>query len=233
MANEAESGFELVLDNKKLIVAFAVLIAFFGCFFVLGFIEGKRQGTQESAQTAAESQAKSHPETKPAQAVAPAQDETAKPKDSSDQTLDWYKNVNSRESEPAKIPPAAAPAQPSPSVPVPASKPASAEHTTAIPERAAATRATPVPPPSQPPKTKANAEPVTYCVQVGAFSQKKALDATALSLREKGFDCRIESPQTDGQLYRILVGKFHTRAEAAAMKLRLQKSGFSSFIKTN
>jgi cell division protein FtsN len=232
MANEAESGFELVLDNKKLIVAFAVLIAFFGCFFVLGFIEGKRQGVQESAQNAAESPAKPHPETKPAQAVTPVPDETPKPKDSSEQPLDWYKNVNSRNSEPAKISPAAAPVSPAPSIPAPAQKPASAEHTTAAPEHAAATRPTPVPPPSQP-KPKVNPEPETYSVQVGAFSQKKALDATAQSLKEKGFDCRIESPQAEGQLYRILVGKFHTRAEAAAMKLRLQKNGFSSFIKTN
>jgi len=59
------------------------------------------------------------------------------------------------------------------------------------------------------------------------------LDASAKLLRDKGFDYRIEPPQEEGQLYRLLVGKYRTRPEATAMKLRLQKNGFSPFIKTN
>lgn len=42
--NEMESGFELELDNRKLIIAFAVLILVIGCFFVWGYMIGKRQG---------------------------------------------------------------------------------------------------------------------------------------------------------------------------------------------
>ena len=42
--NETESGFELVLDNRRLIGAFVVFIVICGCFFVLGYATGKRQG---------------------------------------------------------------------------------------------------------------------------------------------------------------------------------------------
>jgi hypothetical protein len=50
---EPEAGHELVLDNRKLIIAFAVLIAICGAFFVLGFMEGRRQGFQDGMQTEA------------------------------------------------------------------------------------------------------------------------------------------------------------------------------------
>ena len=50
----AEPGFEFVLDNRKLIVVFLLLISFCGGFFVLGFMEGKRQGMQEASLAAAE-----------------------------------------------------------------------------------------------------------------------------------------------------------------------------------
>ena len=58
MDQHSDSGYELVLDNRRLIIAFAVLILFCGCFFVVGFMEGKRQGFQAGSQTAAESAVK-------------------------------------------------------------------------------------------------------------------------------------------------------------------------------
>ena len=42
--NEMESGFELVLDNRRLIAAFVVFIVICGAFFVFGYATGKRQG---------------------------------------------------------------------------------------------------------------------------------------------------------------------------------------------
>ena len=41
-----DAGTELILDNRKLILAFGALAVVCGAFFVLGFIEGKRQGIQ-------------------------------------------------------------------------------------------------------------------------------------------------------------------------------------------
>ncbi len=203
--NEVEAGFELVFDNRKLIVAFALLVAICVCFFVLGFREGKRQGYTEGSQIAAESQSKAAPQTMQVQSDKPARSDSelkSQMQNPADQHLDWYKNVSSRETEPAVIP-----AEPANKVFAPA------------PEKSAAE------------KTKPHPESVTYSLQVGAFSQKAALDAAARSLKEKGFDYQIELPQAEGQLYHLLIGKFHTRAEAAATKLRLQKNGFSSFIK--
>ena len=205
--NEAESGFELVFDNRKLIVAFAVLIIICGCFFILGYRMGKYQGLQEVSQTATESQFKAAsdkvqvPTEKPEHPA--SETKSAKP-DSADQQLDWYKHVSSRAAEPA-----------------------------AISEEPTPKAAAPAPAISPSEKSKPQSESVTYSLQVGAFSQKAALDATARSLKEKGFDYQIEPPQAEGQLYHLMVGKFRTRAEAAATKLRLQKNGFSSFIKTN
>jgi len=201
MANQdGESGLELVLDNKKLILAFAVVIAICGCFFVVGFMEGKRQGLQEVSQTAAEFQPKSDLDATQGQTGKPAGGDTAaKQPDVADQYLNWYKNVNRRESEPEPI-----------------SEPPK----------------TPVILPETKPEPETKAEPVTYTVQVGAFRQEQELEARARLLREKGFGCRTEPPQAPGDFYLLKVGKFRTRAEAAAMQLRLKKGGFSSFIKT-
>jgi cell division septation protein DedD len=211
--HDAESGFEVVLDNRKLLVVFAVLIIFCGCFFVLGFHLGKRQ-IQDGTQTAAEPQQKLNTETTQAKVGKPSvstdeETKTVKPA-ASEQKLDWYKAVSSRETAPAAIPP--------PTAAKPAVKKPEPEHTAL---------------PADKSKPRPNVNAVSYSLQVGAFSQKRALDATAQSLREKGFECRIEPPQAEGQLYHLMVGKFATRADAAEMKLKLQKSGFSSFIKTN
>ncbi len=211
---DSESGYEYVLDNRKLIFSFVALMAFCCCFFVAGFVLGKRHGLEDASQAAAEAQPKVSSEMAQPQSVKAAQpDEQPKvtKQNSADQPLDWYKNVSSHDAAPAKI-------QPAPVVDA-TPKPATPKHET--------------PPPPEKPKPQASAQTVTYCLQVGAFSQKQALDATAQLLRNKGFDYTIEPPQAEGQLYRLIVGKYHTRAEAAAMKLRLQKNGFSSFIKAN
>lgn len=90
--NEVESGLELVLDNRKLIVAFALLIAICGCFFVVGFIEGKRQGVQEGNLAATETAPKPVPAAEQLPPETPVKEE-AKPAapEVTDQPLDWYK----------------------------------------------------------------------------------------------------------------------------------------------
>ena len=55
MDDASESGLELVLDNRKIVIGFVLLIFICGCFFVIGFIEGKRQGFQEGSQPVAQS----------------------------------------------------------------------------------------------------------------------------------------------------------------------------------
>jgi cell division protein FtsN len=102
--NEMESGFELELDNRKLIIAFAVLILVIGCFFVWGYMIGKRQG-QLAAITGSDS------------AAGPVADETLSPKANTDnsiaedspqdagevqQDLDWYQSVNKKGEKPVE-----------------------------------------------------------------------------------------------------------------------------------
>jgi cell division protein FtsN len=210
----SDSGYELVLDNRRLIIAFAVLILFCGCFFVVGFIEGKRQGFQAGSQAASESMIKPGPDETQAPATqAAGTDAGAKPagEKPDEHPLEWYKNVNGRGEKPEIETPSAR------------SNPAAAK-TTAKPSASAVIQ----------PRASAPATvPSSYSVQVGAFRQRAQIETKAQQLRSKGFDCRIESPESPDGLYLLKVGRFKSRAEAVAMQLRLKKSGFSSFIKTN
>ena len=97
-----DSGIEVVLDNRKLIVAFAVLISICGGFFVLGFIEGKRQGYQAGMQTAAETAAPvvSDSASMPAaQTADSASDSKIAEAEAEKQPLNWYENINRKEEE--------------------------------------------------------------------------------------------------------------------------------------
>ncbi len=105
----ADAGAQFVLDNRKLIVGFALLIVLCGTFFVIGFMEGKRQGIQR---------AKEQIQTTPANESATAdlnpavQDKTVKTESkpladkSVREQLDWYKSVNKREETKANGAPA-------------------------------------------------------------------------------------------------------------------------------
>jgi cell division protein FtsN len=209
----SDPGYELVLDNRRLIIAFVVLILICGCFFVVGFVEGKRQGYQAGSQTAAESSADQFPDTpKETEAIeaAGANPETPPVKEDAErQQLSWYKNVSGQEQKREITRPTAEPP------PAPQKEP---------------TKSAAVSPASTVPATAAASG---YTVQVGAFRQRQQVEAKAKELRSKGYDCRIEVPQSSEDLYLLKVGRFKSRAEAAAMQLQLKKSGFSSFIKTN
>ena len=203
--NSSDPGYELVLDNRRLIVAFIVLILICGCFFVVGFVEGKRQGYQAGSMTATESAARQIPEMpeEVASGAVPSESEaTEVRKDEEKPQLNWYKKVRQE------------------------------------PTSGTAGLA-PEPPPAPPKETIKRAEvppPATvsgYTVQVGAFRQRQQAEVKEKELRSKGFDCRIEVPQSSEDLYLLKVGRFKSRADAAAMQLRLKKSGFNSFIKTN
>ena len=98
--NSSDSGYELVLDNRRLIVAFIVLILFCGCFFVIGFVEGKRQGYQAGSQSAAESAAKpvADEAKEPERPAVVADSGTPAVKENAEkQRLNWYKNVSGQE----------------------------------------------------------------------------------------------------------------------------------------
>jgi len=221
--HDAESGLELVLDNRKLIVTFAVLIAICGLFFVVGYTLGKRQaGIQSETQSAAGTEREAHVDGPPPDSTGPAranEEPETKPsrQDTGDKPVDWYKNANRHEGEPETI--TAKPA-PEPEIKTPPASRTSA----AVPPAAV---------PIEKPKPQASAEPATYSVQVGAFKQKHELEVRAQQLHQKGFEYRTEASQGEGGYYLLKVGKFRSRAEAVAMQLRLKKNGFACFVKTN
>ncbi len=102
----ADAGAQFVLDNRKLIVGFALLIVLCGTFFVIGFMEGKRQGGQRAKE---QLQASVSGETAPADAGAAATGKPAKAESrppavkSGPEQLDWYKSVNKpEESKPSE-----------------------------------------------------------------------------------------------------------------------------------
>lgn len=212
---ETESGIEVVLDNRKIILAFVIFIAICGGFFVLGFMEGKRQGHQAGMQAAAEVGTMESPAA--VQAQLPETETVQAPEvpesDAEDQPLNWYKSVNRKEGEPEIAPRATTSGSNKPNA------------------KAAAAANTPGKPKAQ--TSPARAGSMSYTVQVGAFVKREEAEVRAKELRSKGFEYRIEPPAPPSEFYFVKVGAFETRAEAVAMQIRLKESGFACFIKTN
>ena len=213
--HDADSGLEVVLDNRKIILAFVVFIAICGGFFVLGFVEGKRQGYQAEAQMAAETATIGEAAATQAQLSGAETVQDSKPPkdDSEDQPLNWYKSVNRRDEETETAPRTA----------TGSSKQAAAEAAPSIQSSNQPKAETPSLAPG----------PISYTVQVGAFIEKGEAEVRSRELRSKGYAYRIEPPVPPDRFYLVKVGSYNTRAEAVAMQLRLKKSGFSCFVKTD
>ncbi len=206
--HSTQSGYDLVLDIRRLIIGFAILILVCGIFFLLGFVEGKRQAVQSSLREPGTPAPTVLPEP-PKEVQAPASSASAAGKAADEKArtqLDWYDAVSETPKSRANGPktPAAA---------------------------AAAVRSSPKPQASSvAPKSPTRS---TYSCQVGAFSQRKEAEAKLSSVKARGYSPFIEAPQTSKGYYLLKVGRFNTRAEAAEMQLRLKKDGIASFIKTN
>ncbi len=176
-----ESGMELVLDNRKLIVAFAILIAVCGCFFVLGFVEGRRQATQEVARN----------QLRDSMAASAEQPKKQTDERAPQEQLDWYKSVSDRDATAAKT----------------ASKPAAIPQSEPTPARAtAAEPAVAVQPPAAPAaKTVYSVQVGVFKNRDKVEAEQKSLkakgyegyidqlDSGVFSLRVGKFDSRAEA----------------------------------------
>jgi cell division protein FtsN len=91
-----QSGYELVLDVRRLIVAFALLTLVCGAFFVLGFVEGKRQAVQMPPVEAAAPAPAGIATQDTAQATAPQAEPSKEDDKAVRQQLDWYDSVSGR-----------------------------------------------------------------------------------------------------------------------------------------
>ena len=214
MEENTDSGLELVLDNRKLIVAFVLLMALCAAFFLFGFVEGKKQALHsEALSTGATSPLDAPSEEGSPSVTAVGEEETVE-----GETLDWYKNAQSKSGEAA----------------LPAEEKAEAPEQAADPPEPRV--AEPVKRPQGAPAVAAPASSPggeTYSVQLGAFKDRNSARDTVAALRSRGYNFRFDPPSGGGTLYRLKVGRFKTRGEAKSMQLKLKNDGFSSFIATN
>jgi cell division protein FtsN len=236
MDREAVTGHELVLDNRKLILTFAVLIILLGFCYGIGYREGKHQGYEEGRQVAAESAIKTNTGSLTAKTNTPL-DETAtaalSKEETSDPQLNWYKNATKSKGEPEAVTPLSEPSILNPKEEQPVETAESKVVPKKSPSQTVKKIAKDVAEKIIPQAKAASSDKMTYVVQVGAFRARREVEIKAKALRAAGYDCRIELPNTPEELYLLKVGKFSSRADATAMQLKLKKSGFNSFIKIN
>ncbi len=219
--HSGENASQLVLDNRRLIIAFAFLIIICGSFFVIGYVEGKRQSlTRRSGQPAATGEIADTASAEPVEEKkAGVKPETAADK-AVGEDLDWYQNVKRKATEPVQglKPPAA-----SGSNRAVAESPAGSNPSHDPAGKQAALK------PSNAPQAQGK---VTYSVQVGAFRHKKEAEAKAEVLKAKHYKYVIEPSGGTDSLFLLKVGRYESRADAVAMQLRLKRDGFVTFIKT-
>ena len=94
-----EPGFELELDNRKLIIAFAILILVIGCFFVWGYMVGKRQGMQLASTGASDSAPGSITDgtfSQGADTGSSVSEASSPGAEEVQQNLEWYQSVNKK-----------------------------------------------------------------------------------------------------------------------------------------
>ena len=199
-----DPGLQFVLDNRRLIVGFALLVVLCGGFFILGFVEGKRQANADHVAGPPEGGATASIAGQPS-----ASGEAATPSSNRSDAAE------PPGAEPTKAAPAQTAAQAGPRTDARASE-----------SREPAGR------PAVVPRKPPTSSKVEYTIQVGAFRQRKEVDIKAAMLKAKGYDCAIEAPQAPDQLFLLQVGRFETRAEAVRMQLKLRNDGFASFIKS-
>ncbi len=211
----SDAGTEFVLDNRKLIIGFLLLIIICGAFFVVGYLEGKRQilqsKTQQQAPPAAtgpssvggSDASKTTVETK----TTPGEDRSVR-----DQ-LDWYKTVKGTDANSRSSGDVAARAKESR-----VQENAPVRSLTEGSKQAAAAKALP---------TRS-----TYTVQVGAFRQRREADNKADALQSKGYEYIVRAPSSADGLFLVQVGVFNSKPEAVAMERKLMKDGFDCIIKT-
>jgi len=211
-----DAGLEFVLDGRKLIVGFVLLMALCGTFFVLGYMEGKRQVLRVERDGRDEAPAgASLPSALPEGSTGGKQEPAGQEAPAVKAQLDWYKNVNQGPGDKT-------------------SKPRAAKDD---PYQAGDRKETPpqAPPPAAAgAQEAANSSPAAatvYSVQVGAFREKKEAERKAAMLAEKGYDYAIDAPKPGQEYYLLKVGRFATRADAVAMQLKLKQDGFATLIK--
>jgi len=69
-----------------------------------------------------------------------------------------------------------------------------------------------------------------FSVQVAAYDNRAGAESLAARLTKRGIDARVESPAADTPPFRVRVGHWATRAEAAAAMRELKGKGLDGFV---
>lgn len=213
----------LDLDGRKSMLVFFGFLAICGCFFVVGYIMG--HGTEQPLY---------------------ANTSTAENFTGNDNSIsEAYNRINETVKEPVRSPstlvepkfvqpeivnPSVAAVStnipPSPSEPVVSGAVTSAASIPPV----AVDKPEPRPEETSPSVKQAISGKDVYSVQVAAFRTLRDTGITTKRLEDRGFEYRIELPQTADDYYRLRIGIFATRAEANEMADRLKENGFETMI---
>ena len=248
-----DKEYDLDLDNRKMVLIFLGFLAVCGCFFVAGYIIGNKADSRDvnyaDTGAAGNSKIKNNSDieisgrnneivreqrpapyavTEPVAAQPAIPVPTAAVSNNAVTDAVQYEPPEIAREVSAAAPPAVAEAsvsylssnKPEPTPKAAPNKPAAG----AADEKAAAAAKV------NPPAKQAAAAKIVYSVQVAAFRARREVEIKARELEAKGFEPRIEPPQTPGDYYRLKVGSFATRAEASEMAKQLVEKGFETMI---
>ncbi len=70
----------------------------------------------------------------------------------------------------------------------------------------------------------------SYTVQLGAFGTREAADDVRSRAAATGVDARVHDPDSSTPLYRVRVGHFAGRDDAARLAVRLRSDGFEAIV---
>ncbi len=201
MATHEDSQYELVLENRQVLVIFFLAAILCGAFFALGFLAGRSsKGNAPSTQPAA---VVAKPDANRKSALSPAERSAETPAASP--------------TEPAADP---KPADPASAANVDKEKDKPRTEEKAVPPPAAAAPA-PAPVPAM--------DPGTVNLQVGAFGTRDEAEPVAALLKRKNFPVSIVPGSTD-KLHHVMVGPYPAK-EVDSVKKKLENEGFKPIVK--
>jgi cytoskeletal protein RodZ len=69
-----------------------------------------------------------------------------------------------------------------------------------------------------------------FIVQVGAFAEEDEAQKSIEKLKASGFSPKLEEPDENSEIYRILIGPFNNENEAETVSEQLNNQDFHSFV---
>lgn len=206
MPRSEDGQYEMVLENRQVLMIFFAAAALCGVFFALGYLVGKNSG---SAYTPPVAQTNS-PTVQEGKRPAPVEPVVQAPATSA---------------EPKKE-------EPAPATTASATPPAKTEAEPPKTQAPAPKKEEPPPAPAPAP-TKTAAAPAAesfITLQVAALSKREDAEAMVALLKRKNFPVSLVTNSPDN-LFRVQVGPYPSVKDAEYIKGRLEQEGFKPIVK--